>query len=91
MALLSIIVEEGGHRNLELSGIFEEVSVSELAVAITFVCCRTVFRLSLALISPQVVLVFPSVCITYERFLESVNNTTQQPGPVIDLWCICLS
>jgi len=40
--LLTIIVEESGHRNLELTGIFE-VNVSELAVAITFVCCRTFF------------------------------------------------
>ena len=93
LSLLSIIVEESGHRNLELTGIFEGVNVSELAVAFTFVCCRTFFRSGLPLISPQfqVVFIFSSVCITYERFLESVNNATQQPGPVNHLRCIRLS
>ena len=43
LSLLSIIVEESGHRNLELTGIFEGVNVSELAVAFTFVRCRTFF------------------------------------------------
>lgn len=93
VSLLTIVVEERGHRNLELTGIFEGVKVSELAVAITFVCCRTFFRSNLSLITPQfqVVFIFPSVCIPYERFLESVNNATQQPRPVNHLRCICLS
>jgi len=43
VSLLSIVVEDNGHRNLELTGIFEGVNVSELVVAITFVCCRTFF------------------------------------------------
>lgn len=47
LSLLSVIVEESGRRNLELSGIFEGMSFSELAVPITFVCCRKGFSFKL--------------------------------------------